>query len=82
MALIVHLPTAASSPIVNRQRRGRFPRGVTPIREGRLIRWRREDKLSLEIERLRVASLNAFDAYVSAQVDAHSRRGFIDRAEQ
>lgn len=72
MALIIPLPTAASLPVANPKRRGRFPRGVTPIWEANSIRRRREDRQRLE--RLRHAALSAYDEYISARVESWDRQ--------
>jgi hypothetical protein len=41
VAIIITLPTAAKSPVINPRRRGRFPRGVSSIWTARVIRNRR-----------------------------------------
>jgi uncharacterized protein YaiE (UPF0345 family) len=43
-ATIHQLPTAAAVPVVNKPGRGRYPRGVTPIWQGRVLRTRREER--------------------------------------
>jgi hypothetical protein len=44
---VLTLPTAAAAPVVNPRRRGRYPRGVTPITAASCARFQREQRQRL-----------------------------------
>lgn len=44
---VVMLPTAAAAPVANPQRRGRYPKGVTPISVASCARFQREQRQRL-----------------------------------
>lgn len=76
MAIVIPLPTAATSPVANPQYRGRYPRVVTHIRNGGVLRSKRYvlqqamGESEARVQACRRHLQYAHEAYAEAQIAA------------
>lgn len=86
MAHIIPLPTSAPAPVVNPQRRGRFPRSITPIRRAQALRGTRavlREEIQKQAEHLQsMRSLLGYaqEGYAAAQVELTNLHRTLERA--
>lgn len=73
-ACVIPLPSAVAQAVQQVPRRGRFPKCVTTIQEGRFRSWRLQRIAELESE---IGKLE----YVAKNLNAHAERARLDADE-